>query len=100
MFSFFLDQTPEDAPSVSDVMKWLTGQAHRHLLLSDREAFKIPVYFDHTCMLRMPNHTICYPVVSACTHTITFPSAHCVRYEEFKENMAAAIKYGAGFHMI
>ncbi len=61
----------EESLSVSKVMQWLSGQAHRHLLLSERQAFKITVLFDHTCMERMPDHRICYPVVSACTQTIT-----------------------------
>ncbi len=44
------DTQDEEALSVPRVMQWLTGQAHRHLLLSDRQAFKITVEFDHTCM--------------------------------------------------
>lgn len=90
----------EDAFTVPDVMQWLTGQSHRHLLLSEREAFTITVHFDHTCAERMPNHTICYPVVSACTQTITIPTAHCLDYCDFKANMETAIKFGAGFYRI
>ncbi|XP_076858389.1 uncharacterized protein LOC143512215 isoform X2 [Brachyhypopomus gauderio] len=90
----------EDPLSVPQVLQWLTGQSHRHLLLSERENFKIVVHFDHTCIERMPSHTICYPLVSACTHTITFPTAHFVQYYEFKENIATAIKCGAGFYRI
>ncbi|XP_049329197.1 uncharacterized protein LOC107197441 [Astyanax mexicanus] len=89
-----------DALSVPRVLQWLTGQSHRHLLLSERENFKIKVHFDHTCMERIPNHTICFPLVSACAQSITFPTAHCVHYSEFKENMTAAIKCGAGFYRI
>ncbi|XP_078019033.1 G2/M phase-specific E3 ubiquitin-protein ligase-like isoform X2 [Epinephelus lanceolatus] len=69
------DATSEDTPTVPSVMQWITGQAHRHLLLSDRQNFKITVKFDHDCH-NMPNHIICYPTVSACTDTITFPVAH------------------------
>ncbi|XP_072560331.1 uncharacterized protein [Paramormyrops kingsleyae] len=94
------DGTAEDALSVPEVMQWLTGQSHRHLLLSERENFKITVHFDHTCMERMPSHTICYPVVSACAQAITFPTAHCVHYSDFKNNVATAIKCGAGFHRL
>ncbi|XDV25617.1 hypothetical protein PO909_029508 [Leuciscus waleckii] len=43
------DATSEDITIVPSVMQWITGQAHRHLLLSD---------------------------LSACTDTITFPVAH------------------------
>nr|XP_054592648.1 uncharacterized protein LOC129157355 [Nothobranchius furzeri]XP_054592649.1 uncharacterized protein LOC129157355 [Nothobranchius furzeri]XP_054592650.1 uncharacterized protein LOC129157355 [Nothobranchius furzeri] len=94
------DGSAEDGLSVPDVMQWLTGQAHRHLLLSERETFKIHVNFDHTCMERMPQHTTCYPVVSACTQTITFPSVHFVNKNDFKEKMETAVKSGAGFHLI
>lgn len=97
---FFLvaepDATSEDITTVPSVMQWITGQAHRHLLLSDRQNFKITVKFDHDCH-KMPNHTICYPTVSACTDTITFPVAHMSDYGSFKNVMTTAIKYGAGF---
>lgn len=90
----------EDALTVPDVMQWLTGQSHRHLLLSERETFKVTVHFDHTCVERMPDHTICYPVVSACTQTITFPTVHCLDYCDFKANMETAVKCGTGFYRI
>uniref|UniRef100_A0A3P9J261 HECT domain-containing protein n=1 Tax=Oryzias latipes TaxID=8090 RepID=A0A3P9J261_ORYLA len=85
-------------PSVPGVMQWLSGQAHRHLLLSDREAFKIVVRFNHNCFDNMPGHTICFPVVSACTQT--FPTAHLNSFEEFKESILISLKCGAGFHRI
>ncbi|XP_056090393.1 uncharacterized protein LOC130070131 [Rhinichthys klamathensis goyatoka] len=94
------DSEDEEALSVSKVMQWLSGQAHRHLLLSERQAFKITVLFDHTCMERMPNHRICYPVVSACTQTITFPTAHLTSLNEFKENMKIAVQQGAYFYRV
>lgn len=90
------DATSEDITTVPSVMQWITGQAHRHLLLSDCQNFKITVKFDHDCH-KMPNHTICYPTVSACTDTITFPVAHMSDYGSFKNVMTTAIKYGAGF---
>ncbi|KAJ7993645.1 hypothetical protein DPEC_G00256800 [Dallia pectoralis] len=43
--------------AVPQVMQWLSGQAHRHLLLSDREAFKITVQATH------------FAIVRACTQT-------------------------------
>ncbi len=97
-----LDGNPEDeeALSVSKVMQWLSGQAHRHLLLSERQAFKVTVLCDHTCMERMPNHRICYLVVSACTQTTTFPTAHLTSLNEFKENMKIAVQQGAYFYRV
>ncbi len=94
------DTQDEEALSVPRVMQWLTGQAHRHLLLSDRQAFKITVEFDHTCMQRMPSHTLCYPIVSACTQTITFPTAHLSDFNEFKEIMKTAVQDGACFYRV
>ncbi|XP_051793701.1 uncharacterized protein zgc:112966 [Acanthochromis polyacanthus] len=91
------DEDPLDVPGV---MQWLTGQSHRHLLTADRQNFKITVCFDHGCLERMPDHKICYPLVSACTETITFPTAHCVNYDEFKKNMLTAMRCGAGFYRV
>lgn len=94
------DATTEEGLSVPDLLQWLTGQAHRHLLSSDRDTFKITVLFDHSCLERMPNHKVCYPLVSACGQTITFPTPHCVQYHEFKENLSTAVKFGSGFHRV
>ncbi|XP_067248453.1 uncharacterized protein [Chanodichthys erythropterus] len=96
------DTQPEDEASgetLSEpkIMQWMTGQAHRHLLVSEREKFKIVIKFDHCCLQRMPNHTVCYPVVSACTNTITFPVVHMVDYESFKTLLQTAVAYGASF---
>ena len=79
------------------VMQWLTGQGHRHLMASERENFKIVVLFDHNCMVNNPDHKVCFPVVSACTDTVTLPTAHMESYEAFKENFLTAMKYGATF---
>ncbi|XP_068566549.1 G2/M phase-specific E3 ubiquitin-protein ligase-like [Cebidichthys violaceus] len=89
-----------EALTVSSVMQWMTGQAHRHLLLEDRQTFNLTVKFDHWCLNAMPNHTVCYPSVSACTDTITFPVAHITDYESFKTLLQTAIKYGAGFDRV
>lgn len=100
MFTVTDEDEDEEALSVPQVMQWLTGQSHKHLLLSERQAFKITVNFDHTCMERMPSHTVCFPIVSACTQTITFPTAHFSDLNEFKENMKAAMKHGACFNRV
>ncbi|KAK9526322.1 hypothetical protein VZT92_015030 [Zoarces viviparus] len=93
--------TAGQALTVSSDMQWMTRQAHRHLLLEDRQTFKLTVKFDHWCLNAMPNHTLeCYPSVSACTDTITFPVAHIKDYESFKTLLQTAIKYGAGFDRV
>ncbi len=94
------DDRTEDTLTVSSVMQWMTGQAHRHLLLAEREKFRITLKFDHCCMNDKPNHSVCYPTVSACTDTITFPVAHIKDYESFKTLLQTAIKYGAGFDRV
>ncbi|XP_030208782.1 uncharacterized protein LOC115541136 [Gadus morhua] len=86
-----------ETPSVPMVMQWMTGQAHRHLLVSERQKFKIAIVFDHNCLEHMPGHTVCYPIVSACTNTVTLPTAHLGDYESLKTNLRTAIKYGASF---
>uniref|UniRef100_A0AAR2LN35 Uncharacterized protein n=1 Tax=Pygocentrus nattereri TaxID=42514 RepID=A0AAR2LN35_PYGNA len=69
--------------TVPFVMQWLAGQAHKPLLASELQEFKITLKFDHECTLRMPEHKICFPVVSACAKTITFPTAHMTNYDAF-----------------
>ncbi|MED6292696.1 hypothetical protein CHARACLAT_002999, partial [Characodon lateralis] len=32
-----------------------------------RNSFKVTAIFDHNCLEHTPGHTVCYPVVSACT---------------------------------
>ncbi|CDQ81068.1 unnamed protein product [Oncorhynchus mykiss] len=74
--------------------------SHTHLLVSDREKLKMVVIFDHSCLERMPNHTVCYPVVSAYAKTITFPTAHLRDYDAFNSNIETAIKYSARFDRV
>lgn len=83
--------------TVPKVMQWMTGQAHKHLLLSDRSSFKVTVLFDHNCLEHTPGHTMCYPIVSACTTTVTFPTAHLGDYESFKSNLSTEVQHGATF---
>ncbi|XP_072567745.1 G2/M phase-specific E3 ubiquitin-protein ligase-like [Paramormyrops kingsleyae] len=92
--SGLLEQKPLSVPHI---MQWLTGQAHKPLLLSEREEFKITVYFDHSCLERMPGHRVCYPVVSACTKTITFPTEHLRSYDAFKDLLNEAFLCGGEF---
>lgn len=81
-------------------MQLLTGQSHHHLLLSERQRFKICVCFNHSCQEEIPDHTLCFPVVNACSQTITFPTAHFNSFEEFKFNFTTAVTGSGGFHRI
>ena len=69
------------------LMGWLTGQRHK---ASNFDDLKIKVHFNHHCMKESPGHTICYPLVSACTNEITFPVAHMNSEERFKETFVTA----------
>ncbi|XP_051977330.1 uncharacterized protein LOC127639388 isoform X2 [Xyrauchen texanus] len=86
--------------TVPRIMQWLTGQGHKPLLMSELREFKIYLNFDHECMQRMPEHKICFPVVSACARKITFPTAHMDNYNSFKTIMLQAIHFDTGFNRV
>jgi len=66
--------------SPAAVMGWMTGQRHRGLA---RESL-IYVRFDHDCLKRNPNHTVCFPYVGACGREITLPVSHMASAQAFK----------------
>ena len=53
---------------VAGVLGWLTGQRHRPI---DGDPLTIIVNFDHDCLDRNPQHTICFPRVAACVTWVT-----------------------------
>uniref|UniRef100_A0A3B3CM35 HECT domain-containing protein n=1 Tax=Oryzias melastigma TaxID=30732 RepID=A0A3B3CM35_ORYME len=89
-----------EAVGIKDVLQWLTGQSHIPILPDEKRHFKIICDFDHNCSERFGNHSICYPIVSACTKTVTFPVQHLSTYAEFVRLMREAIRYGGGFHRV
>lgn len=68
--------------SVPGIMGWLTGSQHKPI---SGKRFKIPVYFDHDCLKNNSGHSVCFPVVSACAQSITFPVQHLQNAESFRE---------------
>uniref|UniRef100_A0A673BNW8 HECT domain-containing protein n=1 Tax=Sphaeramia orbicularis TaxID=375764 RepID=A0A673BNW8_9TELE len=52
------------------------------------------------CNLYFVYHLVCYPTVSACTQTVTFPIQHLSTYTEFRRIMSEAVQYGGGFHRV
>ena len=68
--------------SVPGIMGWLTGSQHKPI---SEKRFKIPVYFDHDCLKNKPGHSVCFPIVSACAKSITFPVQHLQKAESFRE---------------
>uniref|UniRef100_A0A8C1LNP1 HECT domain-containing protein n=1 Tax=Cyprinus carpio TaxID=7962 RepID=A0A8C1LNP1_CYPCA len=108
-FQDFLMWSAEDAAevetepsylSVPRVMQWITGQGLKPLLLSEQKAFQIVFRFDQDCKIRMPQHTICFPIVSACTNAVTFPVVHMTTYEDFECIIVQAIKSGGAFSRV
>ncbi|XP_072558768.1 G2/M phase-specific E3 ubiquitin-protein ligase-like isoform X2 [Paramormyrops kingsleyae] len=84
--------------TVGKFCQWLTGQGHIPLSHSEREGFRIIIEFDHDCQVRYgTHHSICYPVVNACSCSVTFPIAHLSTYVEFKNIISQAIVHGFEF---
>uniref|UniRef100_A0A669EVG2 Uncharacterized protein n=1 Tax=Oreochromis niloticus TaxID=8128 RepID=A0A669EVG2_ORENI len=106
IIAFYLEKTSETFSNITDgnkggaggekseslavqpVLQWMTGQSHVPILPDEKRHFKITCKFDHECKERLGDHSICYPVVSACT--VTF----------FKTIMSAAVRYGGGIHRV
>ena len=81
--------------SVGGVMGWLTGQRHKHV--STKEKPTITINFDHECLLRNPNHKICFPLIGACGRELTIPVVHMSKAENFKELFVMAYCKGQSF---
>ena len=76
------------------VLGWLTGQRHRPL---NGNTLRITVKFDHDCLERNPNHTVCFPTVGACGSVITLPITHMKTRDQFKEVFLLAFCKGGAF---
>lgn len=84
--------------NVGILCQWLTGQSYIPLSHADQEDFRIVMKFDHDCQVRCGTHnSICYPVVNACSCSVTFPIAHLSTYVEFKNVISQAIVHGYEF---
>uniref|UniRef100_A0A3Q3INX8 HECT domain-containing protein n=1 Tax=Monopterus albus TaxID=43700 RepID=A0A3Q3INX8_MONAL len=80
---------------IPSVLQWLTGQGHQPVLPSERNNFEIHIKFNHAC--QQEEHEICFPIVSTCTKTVTFPVAHMSSYNEFKHVLTLALRFGNTF---
>lgn len=76
------------------VLGWLTGQRHRPL---NGETMKIMVEFDHNCLARNPQHTVCFPIVGACGRVLRLPVMHMKTSHEFKNVFLLALCNGGVF---
>uniref|UniRef100_A0A3B3Z826 HECT domain-containing protein n=1 Tax=Periophthalmus magnuspinnatus TaxID=409849 RepID=A0A3B3Z826_9GOBI len=80
--------------TVPALLQWMTDQAHKPSERNDGLRFMSK--FNHFCQ----DHEICFPVVSACTNTITFPVAHVLTYSEFKHVLSLAVRFGNAFNRV
>ena len=76
------------------VLGWLTGQKHRPV---NGEQLSVKVHFNHDCLERNPQHTICFPQVGACSRELTFPVAHMTDSKEFEHVFLLALCKGGAF---
>lgn len=84
-------------PTVPGILQWLTGQAQKPILPSEKSNFKIHIKFNHDC--HTESHEICFPTVSACSNSITFPTAH-LKYGELKNVLAVLCILAALFQSV
>ena len=82
--------------SPSGIMKWLTGQSHKPMSQEDMD---ITVKFNHDCMTANPDHTICFPLIHACSRQLSLPVMHMKTFDEFKDNFKLAFCKGQAFGM-
>ena len=80
--------------SAAGVFQWLTGQRHKPV---NGEKVTGTVEFDHDCLERNPQHSICFPTVSACGRVIAIPVAHMNSTENFKKVFFTACCKGQAF---
>ena len=78
----------------SGVLGWLTGQKHRPVNGDD---LAITVMFNHDCFQKNPNHSVCFPVVSACAKAVTLPVNHMKESEDFTRTFLLAFCKGQAF---
>ncbi len=83
--------------TVGSILQWLTGQAHVPVMSTERERFRIQVEFDHDSGVCYGTHTICFPVVNACSNSITFPTKNLSSYPKFVSVMTQAVSNSREF---
>lgn len=94
------DDSDTDGPSPitpARLLQWMTGQGHIPLLPSEKEGFAVIVEFNHDCTKDFGNHSVCYPIVSACAKTISLPVRHMSSYEQFKMVLTEGFHLGQEF---
>ena len=81
--------------SIASILGWFTGQRHRaHGPWQD---LSIKVIFDHECKIRNQVHTVCYPVIHACSREVTLPVQHMSSAVEFEQIFMTGFTHGYYF---
>ena len=80
--------------SAAGVFQWLKGQGHKPV---NSEKITVTVEFDHDCLERNLQHSICFPTVGACGRVIIIPVAHITSTENFKKVFLTAYCKGQVF---
>uniref|UniRef100_A0A672I8I2 HECT domain-containing protein n=1 Tax=Salarias fasciatus TaxID=181472 RepID=A0A672I8I2_SALFA len=95
----FLQELEQDAPPCVSIIvsTWVTGQGHVPVLQAEKRHFKVNIKFNHDCQQEHGAHSICYPLVAACTSTITLPVQHMAAYDNFKVVLLEAFLQGQEF---
>ena len=68
---------------------------HKHILLKEKPT--ITINFDHNCLVRNPDHKVCFPLIGACGRELTIPVVHMNNPEKFRELFILAYCKGQAF---
>ena len=80
--------------TVPGILGWLAGQRHRP---KNGDPLSIYVNFYHDCLVRQPNHTVCFPCVGACGRELTLPVTHMKDEESFRKIFITTLSKGQAF---
>ncbi|MEQ2183516.1 hypothetical protein GOODEAATRI_033489, partial [Goodea atripinnis] len=81
-------------------LQWITGQDHIPLLPSEKKDFALTVKLNHDCSADFGHHSVCYPIVSACSNSIVIPVKYMRPYDQFKKVLIEAFHLGQQFNMV
>ena len=97
----------EDRLTGPSVLEWITGPAHKPLRLSEREEFKIDVYFDHSCWSARLDTQCAYPSLAPAPKHFLFqqhPSGAMICTSVLREalhcgGVQQGVSYGSQTHL-
>ena len=81
--------------TIPRLLGWFTGQ--RHKSHGPWQNLSTKVIFDHECKSHNPLHTVCYPVIHACSREVTFPVEHMSTADKFELIFMTGFTHGYSF---